>query len=134
MKQISPSSYIGIPFRIGGRDRKGLDCYGLVLDLVEMDTGVRPPDYPSSTDGVVVQMRMLEARESWKKVPVPKRGTVVLFRIGRLIRHVGYMLSETRFIHTWEGVGGVVTERLDDWKHRVAGFYEYQSEAEAAPS
>lgn len=122
------SEYIGVPFKDGGRDRKtGLDCYGLVMELIERDTGVRPPDYGAPGDLVKTQLVMLDARERWKQVAAPRRGVVVMFRVRGLICHVGYCVSETHFLHTWEGSGNALKEPIERWKQRIVGFYEYQT-------
>ena len=59
----------------------------------------------------------------WNKIE-PKPGCAVLINVpGNM--HVGYVIDDSRFIHTWEESGGVTIERLSQWRGRIMGFYEY---------
>jgi cell wall-associated NlpC family hydrolase len=123
------SDLIGRPFRNGGRGPDEFDCYGLVKFLIERDTGRRVPDYVTPTDTGAVHALMIVSREFWTRLPGPKVGSMVFFKLGREVCHVGYMISHTLFIHAWEKSGGVTIERLSDWTKRIDGFYEYSEEA-----
>src|SRR5260370_11088666 len=120
---------IGTPFCNGARGPDQFDCYGLVKFLIESDTGHRIPDYESPDDSGRVHALMICSREFWVRLPGPKIGSMVMFKIGREVCHVGYVISNASFIHTWEKSGGVTIERLSDWAKRIDGFYEYTEEA-----
>ena len=125
MKFLTNAELIGVPFERGGRGPHSFDCYGLCRYIIERDSGVKAPDYGAPADAAQIQALMVGSVCFWKRLDEPKEGCVVMFRTGRLITHVGIVISDSRFIHTWEHSGGVVTERLDPWKHRIVGFYEY---------
>lgn len=119
-----PEQLVGVPFLYGGRGPDSFDCYGLIMHIMREKHGIVIPDFRSSADQGVIMAKIAVGVQDWKKVePAPE--TVVCFRIGGYLSHVGYMLNETQMIHTWEKSGGVVIERLDAWKQRNAGHYVY---------
>lgn len=120
---------IGAPFKTGGRGPHEFDCYGLVKHLIERDSGRCAPDYLSPTDSGATHALMIVSREFWHRLPGPKVGSMVMFKLGREVCHVGYVISQSSFIHAWEKSGGVTVERLSDWEKRIDGFYEYTEEA-----
>lgn len=113
---------IGTPFEYGGRGDT-LDCYGLVM-LLHREAGIELPDFKSPSDHARIAAMMALERDFWAECS-PDPGAVVLFRIGRHAAHVGVVIENDRFIHTWEQSNGVIIERLSDWKNRIVGFYEY---------
>ena len=104
--------YIGIPYKRNGRDRDGLDCYGLVY-LVEKEMfGNQLPilnniyDGANATDLITEQQPLL----SGEQVLTPEDGDVVLFfHQGKPI-HTG-VYWQHGIIHATEQ-RGVIYERL----------------------
>jgi cell wall-associated NlpC family hydrolase len=113
---------IGKPFRFGGRGPDYYDCYGLVREIMAR-RGIEVPDYTSPTKGAQIIAAMLSGRVSWQQVGV-RPHCVALIRLPASM-HVGYMLRPDLMIHAWERSGGVLIERMPDWKHRIVGFYDY---------
>ena len=126
-------NYIGIPFEPRGRDRDGLDCWGLVRlvyaeqfgvflpSLAERYSGVHAGDAPEIAS-VVNEVR----RDTglWEPVPRARVGDVLHMRGGRL-QHVGVATSPTSFLHAVMGANSCL-ERLDqDWRNRLLGVYRY---------
>ncbi|WP_201353815.1 C40 family peptidase [Hydrogenimonas urashimensis] len=128
--------YIGVPFRAHGRDMEGFDCIGLVLHVLEHEYGQSVPDmwrYDDPNSIEVAQTFMVEVVAAgtqiskWKPC-APKAGAVVLFRIRGIIRHIGVMIDDRRFLHTMENVATCV-ESIDSpaWAKRIEGFYEWSA-------
>lgn len=117
---------IGFPFGYGGRslEQGYLDCYGLLLVMAERD-GQKLPTRSVSEDHRLIHALMASQMNVWERASGPAEKRVVLFRVKRVPCHVGYMINEFEFIHTWEESGGVVVERLSNWEKRIEGFYEY---------
>lgn len=118
---------LSVPFKYGGRKLEdgGLDCYGVVVEMHHR-VGVTLPLRQFSENLVVNHALMASQMSVWKKLDHPQAGCVVLFRIRRHPCHIGYLLDEFEFLHAWEGGEGfVVVEQLEDWEHRIEGFYEY---------
>ena len=132
------SDLIGVPFAYGGRGPDTYDCYGLVMELHRRQ-GLIIPDYRSSSDTFLIAESMRQSIEQgvWKNKwlkqtahDVPSSadiadGDVLLLKIKGLPCHVGMSVGKDRFVHTWEGVGGVLTERTSLWKQRVLGIYTF---------
>lgn len=116
---------IGRPFKYGGRPPSlELDCYGLVVEVSDRLGIVLPQrqfSEHSNVNGALMSMQM----DEWQKAP-KEVGSVLLFRVMGVAQHVGIIVSPFEFIHTWEGSGGVVTERIDDWERRTVGCYTYR--------
>lgn len=120
------SDLIGVPFQYGGRDHNGLDCFGLVMEMLKRQ-GVNVHDFGWHNDSAIIQTMMLGASETMRWEPCELHpGAILLFKIGRYVRHVAYVIENNKFIHCWERSNGVVIERInEDWLDRVAGIYKY---------
>lgn len=121
------SDLIGIPFKYGGRDSSGLDCWGLVCEMLER-THQNPPNYISSSNKQVINQLINDSLENdaWVECEVGTENSVMLFRMGRLTTHCAFTLPHKKFIHAWEKSGGVCVERFNDtWNKRLVGCYKY---------
>jgi len=131
------NDYVGIPYASRGRDRAGIDCWGLAR-LVYREQFDR--DLPSF-DGEYVDEHDREANaeliarrvEGWQRLDgTPEPGDLVLFWIAdpetkkRHLSHIGIAAAPGHFLHARQGTDSTI-ERLDAgvWKHRVEGFYRY---------
>lgn len=116
---------VGASFAWGGRGPDAFDCYGLVMEL-HRRRGIALPDYRSPTDGAEggkISAMMTMGLQLWKETPKTP-GALIMIRLP-FSSHVATVIDDLRMIHTWEGSGGVVIERIATWKHRIQGFYEY---------
>lgn len=123
------NDYVGIPYVEKGRDKNGLDCWGLVRLVYREQYNIDIPSFAEdyeSYDEKHIQELILIGKENWTKVDTPEIGDAILLRINGLYMHVGVVISENQFIHVREGQDTVI-ERFDTgtWKHRVEGFYKY---------
>jgi cell wall-associated NlpC family hydrolase len=129
-KKLAPADYLdllGVPFAYGGRGPAEYDCYGLVMELARRK-GSPIPDFPSTADQAInaAVMATQAAGPTWRELDKPAPGSIVIFKVMGRASHVGWITGDAdRFIHTWEGVGGVCIERLADWQRRIVGFYDY---------
>jgi len=93
----------GVPHRMGGLSRRGIDCSGFVYRAYRDVFGIT---LPRSTQlqagtGIFVPRRHLSA------------GDLVFFRIGRNTRHVGIYLGNSQFMHASKS-RGVIISSLDN--------------------
>jgi hypothetical protein len=123
------NDYIGIPYVEKGRDKSGLDCWGLVRLVYQDQYKIDLPSFAENyehADTAKIQELLSQGKELWATVDKPDVGDVVLLRINGLYSHVGVVISENQFLHIRDGSDSVI-ERFDTgvWKHRVGGFYKY---------
>lgn len=128
------SRYVGIPFRALGRDRSGLDCYGLVCLVFSEQWGVRLPDYigryGTDLQSSEVQNLFVMGMNSpfWTRLTrAPRDGDVVVLQIQGHAHHVGVMVDRWRMLHAREGAT-VTIERVTAplWRNRVIGYYRHR--------
>lgn len=129
------NQYVGIPYVTCGRDRAGVDCWGLVrLVLAEQFGQVLPSfdgAYADGRDVNAIEELGAQRAEAWQRHDgEPQPGDVVLFRVMGRLAHVGVAIGGGLFLHAREG-HAVTIERLSagSWKHRVEGFYRYAAAA-----
>lgn len=115
---------IGTPFVYGGRGPDSFDCFGLVAEMKRREG--RPIPERVSPEGEAGMAMLLAAQiPLCDELHGPTAGAIVAIRVGRFVRHVGYMVSCFEMLHAWEPSGGVTKEPLSNWQRRIAGFYEY---------
>ncbi len=125
------NSYLPIPFKDRGRGPGGFDCWGLVIDVLYRQFGVRGlPDYSDRyeqcSDGRAVLEVFKEGLPLWREVPEARIGNLVMLKINRRPVHCGIVVAPHTFLHALSGVGIVVEDlRSITWRNRIEGYYEY---------
>lgn len=125
--------YIGLPFRCHGRDRTGLDCWGLVRLVMAEQFGVALPslatEYHRATDGVEVGRLVLREIPRWDAVEEGEEeaGDVIVLRLRGRPMHVGLVLGDGHMLHIESGIDSAI-ERYTGarWAERIFGFYRYR--------
>lgn len=123
---------IGVPFVDGGRDRKGLDCWGLVM-LAMLRAGKQIPDYNVNCherEKIAKLVADPEQWVSWKKIDDPMPGDGIALRVDPnmpdAIQHFGVYLGSGKFIHTTRKTGVMVSRITDPmWRGRIEGYYRW---------
>ena len=97
----------GVPHRLGGTDRRGVDCSGLTQALYADVLDLRLPRDTRRQSRVGTEVRRSHLQP----------GDLVFFRPSRKDRHVGVYLSNGEFVHA-SASSGVTVSSLDDryWK------------------
>lgn len=133
--------YIGLPFRDHGRDRQGLDCWGLVRLVMAEQFGIALPsfagEYSRTTE--VPRISALIEREcaKWQEVPPgdDKCGDVVIMRVRGRPLHVGIVIGDQQMLHIELGINSVIERYAGPrWKERLFGFYRYTPAIEYSPT
>ena len=121
--------YIGIPFQSGGRDRRGLDCYGLIRLVLMEQYGCQLPLLDGKYDNALnlydtsplffQQLPILT-----EKIAGPQERALALLEMHQLPCHLGLFCGGESIIHSRAGVG-VVAERLDSRRlpGKIVGWY-----------
>jgi cell wall-associated NlpC family hydrolase len=127
--------YVGIPFLFEGRDRKGADCFGLVVLVYREIWGKEIQDYlgygpePEPAD-FARSFESAEKDSEWYETVGPEEGGLVLLRRSGHPLHVGLCLGDGKMLHTTQATGSVV-EAIHGprWGGKVLGFYAFGGEA-----
>ncbi|AQQ68244.1 hydrolase Nlp/P60 [Microbulbifer agarilyticus] len=99
----------GIPYRLGGMSKRGIDCSALVYLIYRDHMGI---ELPRTTQYQVL------AGESIKRAQL-RPGDLVFFKTGRRGRHVGIYLEEGKFLHASVSKGVTISHMADHyWKSR----------------
>ncbi len=124
--------YIGLPFRDHGRDRTGLDCWGLVRLVMGEQFNVALPslsqeyEHTLALDDIsgVIQRQI----PAWKTIPAgrEKCGDVIILRLHGQPLHVGLVLGDRQMLHVEARIDSAI-ERYDSarWRNRIFGFYRH---------
>ena len=110
------NDYVGIPYKLHGRDKDGLDCWGLVRlvyrEQKQIDLPSFSEEYFSSDDVAYNQEVIARHKEGWSLSDDYTVGDVALFRINGSESHVGIIIGENKFLHARDG-SSVSIEKLD---------------------
>jgi cell wall-associated NlpC family hydrolase len=115
---------IGVPFKQRGRDKSGMDCFGLAIEVLKRE-GIQLDDafYEDlEADTKKRLMESLEASVPNTRLERPEKNCVIEFNILGQPSHIGVYLGGGEFIHASEQFG-VVIDKLYRWKHKVKGYY-----------
>ena len=127
LSDIDYSDLIGIPYKLNGTDKNGMDCFGLVREMLSRAGVVVPSfDYADDSDSTIMKM-ILDNVQFAEEIEEPEPYCVVLIRQIKYGRHMGVVLPDkVRFIHCCQGKG-VSVERIDTplRKSRVMGYYKW---------
>ncbi len=118
--------YIGLAFKDGGRDAKGLDCWGLVTLYYQNELGVILPDVGvSAYDQEAIGLNYKQIAANWVQVDEPQPNCLCTFRnhlkFPDITNHVGVYVGDGKFLHILEL--GSVLGKLIDWNKRLSGFF-----------
>lgn len=124
--------YIGLPFKEHGRDRRGVDCWGLVRLVMAEQFGIVLPSYSTYYDSTTREDQLApliaEERQHWIPIEHGEEvfGDVVVLRMRGQPIHVGLVIEKGRMLHAEVGIGSVLDSYVSArWILRVTGFYRY---------
>lgn len=122
-------AWVGTPYRHrASTPGAGCDCLGFLRGVWRSLYGVEPAPVPNySADWRRGGDELQAAAERWlvRADGSPQAGQVVLFRLGRVVRHCGIVIEAGRFAHAQEGLGVIGANLSDGWARRVAGLYDF---------
>jgi hypothetical protein len=123
------NDYISLKYLKKGRDKDGIDCWGLVKLIYKEQYNIELPSFAEEYEAeqqTKIEQLIALGKEGWEKIETPTIGDVALLRVNGLFMHVGVVVSPNQFIHVSEHTNTTI-ERFDTgiWKHRVEGFYRY---------
>jgi cell wall-associated NlpC family hydrolase len=99
------SCYVGLPFKDKGRDRHGLDCWGLLCLVYIEQTGIILPsyrdDYVTAQDYKALESLMQDSVGDWREISEREARPLdgVLMKRGGVECHVGVIVKRGYVLH-----------------------------------
>jgi cell wall-associated NlpC family hydrolase len=124
-------SLVGLPYRDKGRDRAGLDCWGLVrlafLELRGIELPAYGEDYSTAADRrAVAELVAGEIEPAWRPIApgLEQPLDAVLVREGRFPRHVGLVTAPGKMLHVApDHPSRIESYRAGAIAPRIVGFF-----------
>jgi len=130
---MDTSKYIGIPFKPHGRDRDGLDCWGLLRLIYYEELGIDLPsyiaNYSSTEDQHELSRLIREEMGPWFEIPMTKELPLdaVLLRLKGEPMHLGIVARGGFMIHVMKGINTCLERYWSPvWAKRIVGFFRHE--------
>lgn len=105
-------TWMGVPHRLGGMDKKGVDCSGFTI-ILEKDIYNRA--IPRTAKSMAESVKRKYEQDL-------KEGDLVFFDFeGQKFSHVGVYLHNNKFVHASTSKGVIISDLKDPW------YYKYFS-------
>lgn len=130
---MSFSTFVGLPYIDKGRDRAGVDCWGLVWLIHKKMRGIELPSFHDrytlpADRKIIANLIAGELIEPFDWIAPGDEATFdcVLMREAGEVRHVGMIIGGGRLIHIQRGeMSRVESYRDGIIRSRIVGFYRY---------
>jgi cell wall-associated NlpC family hydrolase len=127
--------YIGLPFEDHGRNRAGLDCWGLVRLVLQEQRGIALPsfatEYRRTTDTQKISDLILRETPAWAMIAGGEEalGDIIILRQRGAPMHVGFVLGDKHMLHIEHGINSAIEDYSTvRWRDRIFGFFRYRKE------
>ena len=124
--------YLPIPYVDKGADFDGVNCWGLVKLVYEVERGIRLPDYAEVDEksGPDVEREINAHRGEWQEASMASLidFDLLILRVRNLPWHIGVYVGDGHFMHA-HPVTGVTAPRLTNvhWRNRILGAYRWKA-------
>jgi len=124
-------SYVGVPYKRGGRDiRAGVDCWGLAMAVLNDVYGIVLPSLSGSysfedRDTLETFVDQEKATVGAVPIPSPEPGDLVVLRYYGAATHIGVYVGDDLILHNVGGTHTARIERADSpgISRRIEGYY-----------
>lgn len=125
------TQYIGLPYLPHGRERDGVDCWGLVRLILQEQRGYELPllteHYTDPDNHDEVTRTIMEGLVGWTHVDRPQSFDIVILRLMGHPWHCGLYLGGGMMIHTMRGHMSALEQLASmKWKNRIEGYYRWE--------
>ena len=122
---------IGIPFKQGGNNIDGFDCYGLVVYVFKNFYGIEIPNYNhqiiDAFNATDINTTIDKALKNWQEIKEPEEPCAVLIRNHPVyVNHIGVYVGGNKFMHALKKVGVILSDINDKyWSKKIEGYYKW---------
>lgn len=122
--------YVGVPFKKGGRDARGMDCIGLLL-LVGWELGIPLADTRKYTMNPEVELmkEFVYGQSVRRPISPVVNGSIAIFKQSVFPMHTGIMTrdrGQMMVINANLKLRAVVEQPFADWKSELIEFRDYE--------
>ncbi|SDY55577.1 C40 family peptidase [Citreimonas salinaria] len=133
---IDWSAYVGLPHRDHGRDRNGVDCWGLLRLVYAEQLGIDLPSYADRYADTAERAALdallsdPDCRAPWAPVAAARPFDALLFRAGRYAQHVAVAVDARHMLHVHARTASVIVPVADQpWGNRLLGTFRHEAMA-----
>lgn len=126
------NDFVGIPYVEFGRDRAGVDCWGLAKLVYAEILGIELPSYieqytsQEERHELDALISSAAGSETWATIAQATTFDIVVFRRGHMEAHVGIVVSPGLMLHTSTGDHSRLEHYSSGrWAHRLTGIYRH---------
>jgi cell wall-associated NlpC family hydrolase len=126
------SPYVGLPFKPRGRDRSGVDCWGLLRLVYEEQFGIKLPsyadDYTTLEDKAATADLIDGNKGLWREISAGAElpGDGLLMSVAGRPIHIGVVIAGGRVLHIERDMGAIIESyRGFRLRKRIVGFYRH---------
>lgn len=125
------SEYVGIPFKEGGRDRNGIDCYGLPRLIYKELKNIELYDSDKEKlDGEYFLKYHHLIYRPWISVSAleMKPFDLIVFDVWNdsLPSHTGIYIGNNKFIHSMRNLGVVISKLDKQWSNKIFNVWRHE--------
>lgn len=113
-----------IPYRLGGRDRRGVDCVGIAYAIFG-EAGIRLPGNRIPKTNVSDLLKLLRGEFAVVRGALEAYDFLLLRLSAGAVLHCGIYAGDDKFLHVM-GFGGVKTETMSKWTPQLIKAYRYR--------
>ena len=130
------AQYVGLPYAPGGRDRAGVDCWGLYSLVLREQFGMELPAYEGPPMGSSASLRAVaRAAEDYARqfsrieACDARLGDAILIRTFGFPIHVGMVMARALMLHAEEYQESVIARYTSpQWASRIVSFYRFKTD------
>jgi cell wall-associated NlpC family hydrolase len=126
---MNADRYIGIPFKVLGRDHGGCDCWGLTRLMYMEELGIMDLpslSYEENYQPDEIQSLVDEVSQNWVPVTLGDEKPWDVLVLRSINPHIGVVVKRGKMIHIQTGTDSCLENyKTSQWNRRILGIYRH---------